>query len=315
MLRRLWIRQNPHSFFCAAAAVFFSWTLIIDLALHRPGMVAWVLWVLLAFCLTLAVSALLLGRDFPLPAGLSCVVVFTVASILFLGPTGDEQSAVSSAQELPILALYLGWFVPRPLGRILMLSAIVLLVVAVALNPLFWADGVLGVPTAVQAIVIALFCFEVGSMLWRSSERKISTDQLTKALNRAGFMTRLDRELRRAQRSGAPLSLVVIDFDGFKRLNDTNGHAAGDEALIETVEAWRSGLRVRDVIGRTGGDEFALLLERTSTAAADQTVRRLRAESPHAWSWGIAQMRPDDDGESIFGRADRALYEMKRGGG
>lgn len=312
-LEQLWDRQDAHSWFAASAAVLFGCTLAIDLVLDRPNLIAWVLWVLLAFCLTLAAIVLLMGRDFPRPVGLACVLIFAAASIYFLSPLGDAQSAVSSAQELPILALYLGWFVRRPYGRIIMLVITALLIVAIASNPLFWADGTFGVPTAVQAIVIALLCFEVGSMLWRRSERRITTDPLTGALTRAAFLTRLEQRRARALRRKMPLALLVIDFDGFKALNDTEGHAAGDAALAGTVARWRAALRTDDVIGRTGGDEFAILLEGTTGEGAQETARRLRAVSPHDWSWGVSQLRADDDIEAMFGRADERLYSHKRG--
>lgn len=311
-IAQLWARQNPHSFFAAAAGLFFSTTIVIDILLDRPGIDAIMLWALLAFCLTLTGVAILLGRRFPLAAGLVCIAVFIIASVLFIGPWGDVQSAISSAQELPILALYLGWFVPRPAGRILMLILTVVLAVSIALNADFQPGGIFGLPTAVQTIVIALFCFEIGSMLWRKSEREMTVDPLTGALNRAGFLRRLSRELSRYERRGYPLCLVVIDFDYFKQLNDTQGHSAGDRALTENVAAWMSGIRTGDVIGRTGGDEFAILLGRADAVEAQRIVRRLRESSPHSWSWGIAQARSGDSAETLFARADSTLYSYKR---
>ena len=309
---RFLTRQNTHSLYVAAAGALLSCTLVVDLLLQRDAFDLWVLWALLAFCLALSMTALVMGRRFPVAVGLGCVVVFTIASLYFLSPGGDESSAVASAQELPILALYLGWFVPRPLGRILMLVITALLVVVLAINPLFRASGVLGVPTGVQTIVIALLCFEVGSMLWRQSERRITTDELTGALNRGAFLERFGHDLARAARTGAPLSVVIIDFDGFKQLNDTRGHAAGDAALSGTVLRWREALRAHDPIGRLGGDEFALILEHSDAERAEGVVERLREVSQHDWSWGIAQALPGDDMERLLARADEAPYALKR---
>ena len=311
--RRLLPRQNPHSLFTAGAGLLFSLTLAIDLAVDRPDLDPLALWILLGFCLALAVTALAMGERFPTSVGLASVVVFTAATIYFFSPWGDEQSAVSSAQELPILALYLGWFVRRPVGRAIMFTATLLIVVAVATNPLFWPAGTLGVPTGVQMIVIALFCYEIGSMLWRRSERRVITDQLTGALNHTGFLNRFEQALARSQRLGTPLCLVIIDFDYFKRLNDTHGHAAGDRALAETVELWKRGLRSGDLVGRLGGDEFALMLDRTDKRGATQVIERLRSASEYSWSWGIAQARPTDTGDKVFERADQRLYGVKRG--
>jgi diguanylate cyclase (GGDEF)-like protein len=314
-LARLRARQNPHSLFVAAAGVLFGFTLVIDIVLNRPGLPLWVLWLLLGVCLALPVVAITMGRRFPVWLGFSAVVVFTAASLYFLSPWGDEQWAVASAQELPILALYLGWFVPRPLGRVLMSAITALLVLALVLNPMFHVDGVLGLPTGVQIIVITVLCFEVGSLLLRQSERRITTDQLTGVQTRGAFLERLDHDLSRARREDAPsLSIVLIDFDGFKQLNDTQGHAAGDAVLSGTVARWRSVLRAEDVIGRLGGDEFALLLEHSDVACAELVVGRLRGVSSHAWSWGIARAEPGDDLKSILARADEALYAVKRGG-
>lgn len=311
-LSEFWARQNPHSLFTAGAGLLLSITVIIDLLLDRPGIDPALYWLLLAFSLTFAGIAVLLGRDFPVTVGFVCVAVFTGASIYFTGPMGDRQSAISSAQEVPILALYLGWFVARPLGRILMLIITALFAVSFALNPDFYPNGVLGVPTAVQTLIIALFCFEIGSMLWRKSERRITIDPLTRVRNRAGFFLVLEKALARSERSGHPVSLVMIDLDGLKQLNDTAGHSAGDDALVETVRHWKSELRAADLIGRTGGDEFALLLARTDAYEAQRIVRRLRASAPHGWSWGVAQSRPGDDVQSILRRADDILYAFKR---
>lgn len=311
-LRRFAAHQNPHSLFIAAAGTFFAITLVIDIALHRADLQEWVLWVLVIFCSVLALIALVLGELFPLWIGLLCVIVFTIASLYFLGPLTDAQAAVSTAQELPILALYLGWFIPRPLGRIVMITVTVLFTAVLVINPAFHPDGELGVPSGVQMIVVGLFCFEIGSMLWRRSEKIIGTDLLTGVLNRAGFMKHLERELQRAARGGAAMCLVVIDFDRFKQLNDTQGHAAGDRALADTVAILRGGIRSGDAIGRTGGDEFAILLDRIDVRGADQIMRRLRQASTHPWSWGIAQVRPGEGIESVFGRADTLLYDAKR---
>ncbi len=311
-IAELWARQNPHSIFAAAAGLFFSATIITDVVLDRPGIDAVMLWVLFAFCVMFSGIAILMGEHFPLLAGLVCVIVFTAASVFFIGPWGDSQSAISSAQEVPILALYLGWFVPRPAGRILMVIMMALLAVSFALNRDFWSGGIYGIPTAAQTLLIALFCFEIGSMLWRKSEQKMTIDPLTGALNRGGLLQRLEREMSRHERRGHPLSLVVIDFDFFKELNDTQGHSAGDRALTETVSSWKEGVRSGDIVGRTGGDEFAILLRKTEDVEAQNIIQRLRDVSPHPWSWGIAQLQADDSVETLFARADSKLYADKR---
>lgn len=311
-LARLSGRQDPHSYFLFFAGMLLTGTLVADLVLHRENLDPAVLTGLAVAGMVLSSTALVLGERFPRWLGLSCVVLFALASVYFISPLGDEQSAVSSLQELPILALYLGWFVPRPLSRIYMYSCLALITAMASINPIFHVAGNLGVTSALQAIIAAIFCFEVGSALWRRTEHQVVTDALTGALNRAGFMAKLEAELARSQRAGAPLSLVVVDFDYFKQLNDTQGHAAGDAALAETVRLWTQRLRPRDVVGRTGGDEFAILLDRTDERGAEQIMHRVRSESPHAWSWGISQARDRDSVEQLFDRADERLYAVKR---
>src|SRR5690606_28085453 len=86
------------------------------------------------------------------------------------------------------------------------------------------------------------------------------TDPLTGALNRSGFAAAAERARRAAARNGEPVSVVVVDLDDFKRVNDEAGHAAGDALLAGLVAGWRAELRARDLVARRGGDEFALLL-------------------------------------------------------
>ena len=137
------------------------------------------------------------------------------------------------------------------------------------------------------------------------------TDQLTGLLNRAGFRSAAEREQALATRTGTPLSIVVLDLDGFKAINDRDGHAAGDRALSELAASWRAALRTSDILGRHGGDEFVLLLPATTTAGAEVVLDRLRASSPLAWSAGVAGWDKGDGLDDCLGRADQALYQAK----
>lgn len=311
-LRRLWFRQNPHSLYVASAALFFTFTLVLDYFLFAPERENLVFWGLLAFCCALVASALALGDRFSVAAGLSCVTVFIIVSMLFMSPWGDVRSAVASAQELPILSLYLGWFVARPYGRCIMFVTLLTTVMGMAFNPIFQPGGVIGVAAAAQIIIIALLAFEVGSLLWRESERRLMTDSLTGVLNQRAFIDRLSKAVPKAQRTSLPLTVVAIDFDNFKHINDELGHATGDRVLAESAERWRLELRREDTIARIGGDEFGLIFPATHIERAEHIMQRLRASAPHDWSWGAAELQPSDTAHTLIERADAALYSMKR---
>ncbi len=272
----------------------------------------WLLWTLFFVCVLGGSVAFAFGARVPGWIGTASVLVFIVAEAYFLSLRDDAQSTVSAVQELPLVAFYLGWFVRPRLALALIALCVVVFGTAMVTNPVFSADGALGTPVAVHGLLSLLFCFSAGNYLWRRTYRRAILDPLTGAYNRLGFLERVSLDLLARPLDRSPVALVVIDFDGFKRLNDTRGHAAGDAALSDTVEAWRSAIRAGDVIGRVGGDEFALLLPRTDEQEAVRLVTRLQRLSEHPWSWGLAVARPGDTEAALLARADRALYGQKR---
>jgi diguanylate cyclase (GGDEF)-like protein len=141
-------------------------------------------------------------------------------------------------------------------------------------------------------------------------------DPLTRLLNRRAFVERLEAEVARATRYERAFSLVLCDLDGFKGVNDTLGHPAGDDALRLFARAIGKALRKSDEAFRIGGDEFALLVAEASEDDAREVVGRVRKRLPslHA-SFGVASC-PDDaaDAQSLFRLADEALYHAKRSG-
>lgn len=155
-----------------------------------------------------------------------------------------------------------------------------------------------------------------------------TTDALTGIANRRHFFTAVETELQRGLRHKTNFSLLQVDFDRFKQINDHFGHAAGDEGLRHVVKLMQSSLRVGDVLGRTGGDEFAVLLPLTDAAGALVVAERMRllvsdtallvgeVEIHVSLSIGVAQWRPDqpEDIAALLARADQALYLAKEGG-
>lgn len=155
-------------------------------------------------------------------------------------------------------------------------------------------------------------------------ERLADTDELTGALNRRGFESALKRHLAEARRHEEPGVLVIVDLDGFKPINDTYGHRAGDEVLRGVTRLLMDSVRETDYVGRLGGDEFAILLTRTSRLdgidRAETLDRRVngmcvdwdgRMIAPRA-SFGIQTYGPGVDGEELIGQADEAMYRIKR---
>jgi diguanylate cyclase (GGDEF)-like protein len=141
-------------------------------------------------------------------------------------------------------------------------------------------------------------------------------DPLTRLANRRAFVARLDGEVARATRYGHTFGLVLCDLDGFKELNDRDGHAAGDEALQQFGRTLQEGLRKGDEAFRIGGDEFALLLVEASEPDAREVVRRISERGGAVGaSFGVASC-PEHarDAQTLFRLADAALYEAKRAG-
>lgn len=141
-------------------------------------------------------------------------------------------------------------------------------------------------------------------------------DELTQAANRRRFDERLEVEHARASRSGAPLSVCLLDLDRFKDFNDTHGHPAGDDLLRRVAAAWAEVLRPEALLARLGGEEFALILPDASSDDAEAVVERLRAVTPSdiTFSAGIATWDGDEPATAAVGRADAALYRAKAAG-
>lgn len=159
--------------------------------------------------------------------------------------------------------------------------------------------------------------------LRKENERLVALayrDPLTGLRNRRCFSERLTEELCRNHRRHTPLSIICLDLNGFKHLNDTKGHQAGDEALIGVGNFLEAMTRAEDLCCRLGGDEFAILLTDTDAVQCCVVVNRIRARLVdliklglnQGLSIGSATLQEGDDEVSLFARADEAMYADKR---
>lgn len=150
------------------------------------------------------------------------------------------------------------------------------------------------------------------------------TDALTGALNRRGLDQAFRREVARTHRNGRELALALIDLDDFKRLNDTLGHEAGDEALLHLVNSLRAALRPSDIVARFGGEEFVVLLPDTTLVEATAAIARIQRQSAVSrgskrsvavtFSAGVVVRGVDETLEKTLQRADKATYAAKHAG-
>ncbi len=161
----------------------------------------------------------------------------------------------------------------------------------------------------------------------RLVEREAETDELTGLPNRRLFMRALDAELARAKRSGETFSVVLVDLDDFKNVNDVFGHDAGDWALREVADVLRLAMRASDVAARLGGEEFACLLPATGEQGAHGLAERIRGELAEreillqdgravtiTASLGLGVYPQAKTAEALLRAADRALYRAKAEG-
>jgi diguanylate cyclase (GGDEF)-like protein len=189
-----------------------------------------------------------------------------------------------------------------------------------------WAYSMLAIVMLANCLLIMYVWFAAAEM-YSAVEATAGIDALTGCLNRRALMRLAGQELARSDRTGMPLTVVAIDLDHFKSVNDTFGHAGGDATLCAVVALLQDRLRVVDVVARTGGEEFLLLLPDTDAVSGAKVVEGLRQAIDAmeleyegrvirtTMSAGVTQGIPRSDSwTAIMNRADRALYGAKHGG-
>jgi diguanylate cyclase (GGDEF)-like protein len=221
----------------------------------------------------------------------------------------------------------------------------VFMLARVVLSYIFAGGNVISTPDWLNSLTFTMFIIFV--MIWTVNfimlnserlqrdltdaqaeyEKLATTDFLTGICNNRSFNQISQNEVNRAARTHTALSVIMMDIDEFKTINDTYGHATGDVVLKAIAELGRNNLRGIDTIGRLGGEEFGILLPHTDLAGANTIAGHLRAAVEDAEiasqfgiikitaSFGVAQMRATDGGiEDVLVRADAKLYEAKRAG-
>ena len=155
---------------------------------------------------------------------------------------------------------------------------------------------------------------------FRSLEQLASTDLLTTAWNRRHFEQAVEGEIQRSNRYGHPVSLLLLDIDHFKRINDSYGHPVGDQVIREVANCIRSVIRLSDSLTRWGGEEFIILMPNTGLSSATVLAERIRESiATHDFegigkvtaSLGLSEYVPSDSLDEWLDRADRAMYRAK----
>ena len=229
------------------------------------------------------------------------------------------------------IALYSFYFfsLPHALGQMGIVGGLYAALLAsqpLALGPAVTSWIVTMTTLLLGGVVVSLLRRSVRQLVNELTDRA-RVDALTGLLNREGLEQRAALELARARRDESPLTVMVTDIDGFKTINDTLGHAAGDRALQSIAAAFAAETRTVDAVARIGGDEFTVLLPATDEATATTVAHRLLAAvrkagvedgdlPPLRVSIGLAIGRGGIESlESLWQAADRAMYAAKREGG
>lgn len=304
-------RQTNFSLASSGLAAVLAVTILVDLVVgHEDLMHAVVISWLLSFVFW-ALLPLTLGHRYHRWAGFCFIAFLAFWSALSLLNTVHAHALLNALFEAPMIGLYLGWFYRGLISRLTLAAYLVVLSICVLGDASRHDYSFSPLVVLAYTLLISLFCLETGSHLSRSSRRQAMTDPLTGVLNRRGLKSRIEPIFDRAHKNGTTFSFFVIDFDNFKAINDTGGHAAGDEALRICSQSWLSAVSRDDLVARVGGDEFVVLIQDDADAAC-RYISVLRERSPYGWSWGHIEYRTGDTLDELMSRADQELYRQRR---
>jgi diguanylate cyclase (GGDEF)-like protein len=270
----------------------------------------------------------------------ACGLIVRMGIALFTTAAIDDIGDAVLSVFVGLIVLYLLAFILVDKGQATAASALILGISAVLVTVRFVGDAD---PVTLEHalpyvraygvhVIVVAYCYVLARTKEMLSEShnattaltvKAGTDELTGLANRRQLGTALDREIALSRRQLTPLAVVLVDIDRFKAVNDTYGHAAGDDVLQGTADVLRQATRDADLVGRWGGEEFLLLLPTADADVAALVAERCRASladhdfpvvSTVTASFGVALLADDDDADALVARADEALYRAKGGG-
>ncbi|KQO42838.1 hypothetical protein ASF05_00915 [Aeromicrobium sp. Leaf245] len=268
----------------------------------RSVLVALLLTSAAALVWTLVRGVLLEQRDVAVMVALA----FGALAALTWG-TDRELAAFANGSSAPMLSVFAVWFLAIGLARVIAYAGTAVWGLAIASH----SDETLLVPAVTVAVQVVV-ATEVLGRLRARLDLLARTDELTGALNRRGAHALVTQHLARRARLGTPLTVLALDVDDLRAINNRDGHPAGDAMLRAIVDHLRSGLRPGDEVGRLGGDEFLVVLPGADHGVGDVVARRLAEGAPASWSVGVAEARADDDPAALLARADARMYERKQ---
>ncbi len=311
--RRIHLRETLHEIAVSSASIYglMGLTGFAALPLYAP----WVDPAGLKMALATAAVSLLAGTLFFLNRNqlslhiailhMIPAVGMTTFALFALGKT-HVASAISMIYILTALHGFHFFSLPASLGIVAYIGASFYLV----------ADHYQWIARHGAVILLIGCCITAGvviNLLVRRLHRLATTDKLTQAYNRHTWDAVFDLKMHHAKRYGTSLTVMIIDLDEFKRINDTRGHQEGDRILRKTAQTIRECLRASDIFARWGGDEFIILLDGCSLDQAGTMETRLRSglEQVISFTCGSAELRPGDTTETLLYRADKNLLQRK----
>ncbi|HEV3319961.1 MAG TPA: GGDEF domain-containing protein [Solirubrobacteraceae bacterium] len=260
-----------------------------------------------AIAVLCAATIWLVGWRIPLLGFELIAATGSIIASWLVAQSATHGGMMVAAFAYPWIAIYSAHFFPR---RGVIVQG-VLMSVGFSVGLLLSGLSDIVVYWTIVVATIWSICIVLGN-LSEHMRLQAGTDHLTGLLNRNGFQIAALRERALADRTGSPLTLAVLDLDGFKQINDREGHAAGDRLLAGLGRAWRARVRPGDILARHGGDEFVLLLPATTSTGAEAVLDRLRDDQdPVGWSVGVSEWQTGESLEVPMARADGYLYGVK----